>query len=367
MTDCQFQRGSVLVMVVFVVSIIVALSVRFTSDFQLTVARIEQHMIHTQLQQYLHSVENFASWVLIEDAKKDDSNGHFKSNGAGGNYDHLQEEWNSLLHTPIETATISAKLTDALSYFNVNQLLGRPQGYNPNGVFSQRFTVAQKRFVRLLQTHPDDLVDSILAQQITDAVVDWIDSDNTISGIGGAESYYTTLKPPYRAANQLFISVTELRQVRGITPEIYDYLKTVVVALPNTVGININTALPAVMRSLNQKDTETPLSKEDVDILVASRPPPRGESDDNEAINHTIDGYTSVDDFFKSDGAQRVFGGEVGLLPPKEGLRTGSEYFILEAEATLLDYQRQQTSMLKREMVATGFKVRVLRRAREQL
>ena len=126
MTRYQSQRGSVLVIVAFVVSIIVALSARFTSDFQLAVARTEQHVIHTQLQQYLHSVENFASWVLIEDAKQDDADGRFKGNGVDGNYDHLQEEWNNPLQAPIEDVTISASLKDALSYFNLNQLPGRP-------------------------------------------------------------------------------------------------------------------------------------------------------------------------------------------------------------------------------------------------
>jgi len=360
------QQGTVLVIAVFVVTIIVGIAARFTGDFQLAVARAEQHLIHAQLQQYLYSVESFAGWVLIEDAKADNDNGQYEKEGKSGSFDHLEEEWNNELQAPIEEAKVAASLEDALSRFNLNQLTGRPEPYNANGDFSQRYTVAQKRFIRLLQTDPDSLVDSALAQQITDAIIDWIDADNTVSGIGGAENgYYESLEPAYHSANRPFISVTELRQVRGITPEIYAYISTLVVALPNTEGFNLNTALPALLRSLNERNTETPLALADAENLISTRPKVRQEAEDlGQAANEA---FESVDAFLNSSGTAQIFGNDPELWPSSEGLRTGSEYFILTAQVEIANYQRQQLSILKREAIDSGFKSSVIRRTREQL
>ena len=80
---------------------------------------------------------------------------------------------------------------------------------------------------------------------MTESIIDWIDEDNNVTGIGGAETaYYTSLDKPYRPANQLFASVSELRLVKGMTEELYLHLLPLVSALPETdTQINVNTAV----------------------------------------------------------------------------------------------------------------------------
>jgi general secretion pathway protein K len=353
----QRQKGAVLIIAVFITSIIVAIAARFTGEFQLSVARTEHHIIHTQLQQFLYSVEDFAGWVLIEDAQTDTNNGRYAKNGIYGNYDHLQESWTKTLQAPIEEAVVEASLEDALSRFNLNQLQGRPAPYNAQGLFNERFTTAQQRFMRLLQTHPDGTVDSTLAESITQAVIDWVDVDSTITGQGGAEdAYYASLDPPYRPANRFFISVTELKQVKGMTNEIYDYLAPLLIALPNNQGFNINTASVALMRSLNQQNIEAPLSEEAATILMAGRP---------QNANETA--YESANDFLESSEANQIFDTNPTFWPVANGLRTGSEFFILTAKVSLVGYEQQLTSIIKRVSTQTGVKTIVLRRTREQL
>ena len=364
------QRGSVLLIAVFITSVIVAIAARFTGDFQLSVARAGHNIIGTQLQHYVYSVEEFASWVLEQDADNDNSNGRYVKGGQQGSYDHLQEEWVTEMVVPVDDATIKAQLTDALSRFNINQLQGRPTPYNPQGTFNERFTTGQQRFMRLLQTQPDELVDTTLAQSITEAVIDWIDSDNSITGQGGAEdSYYSSLDVPLRTANQLFVSITELRQIKGVTNEIYNYVEPLLIALPSDVGFNINTALVPVMRSLNQQNIETPLSESDVELLMSERPllQEAGALDEVENTADTRQAFESVNDFLESDVISRAFDNDPDFWPDAEGLRTGSEFFILETEVIINDYQRQQISLLKRELTPEGVKTKVLRRTRQQL
>ncbi len=362
------QQGAVLIIALFVVSIIVAVTTRFAGDFQLSVARSEQQIVGAQLQHYLYSVESFASWALIQDAQADKDNNRYEKNGMQGNYDHLGEEWTSELAVPIEEATVQANLEDALGRFNVNQLQGRPSPYKPNGLFAERFTIAQQRFVRLLQTHPDGVVDLSLAQLITEAVIDWVDTDDAVTGIGGAESdYYQSLEKPYRAANQFLSTISELRKVKGMTDEIYQYIAPFLIALPNTQGINVNTASLTVMRSLNQVNVETPLSEEDANTLISFRPSGVSAETNLQSTSSANGAYESVNDFLESSSANTVFDADSKLWPPAQGLRTGSEYFILSAEAKIVNYRRRQLSIIKRKTIATGITTAVIQRTRGEL
>jgi general secretion pathway protein K len=241
-----------------------------------------------------------------------------------------------------------------------------------------------------------------------------VDVDSTPTGQGGAENnYYASLDPSYRAANRFFVSVTELRQVKGMTNEMYDYLEPLLIALPNAEGFNINTASVALMRSLNQKNVATPLSEEDAEMLISNRSavtvtvivdnsdlpePPIAEAvesvddlQDPEMLiinrsaviarggnsdlagpslietHESVEAYESVEIFLTSNQASQIFGTDSAFLPSANGLRTGSEYFILTAKVSMLDYQRSQISIIKRESTADSVKIKVIRRTREQL
>jgi general secretion pathway protein K len=92
-----------------------------------------------------------------------------------------------------------------------------------------------------------------LDPSLADAVVDWLDNDDS-PRVGGAESsYYEALPFPYKAKNDLFDSIDELRLVRGFTPEIFEKLRPFV-TVTSSGKVNINTAPKEVLMSLSAGD-----------------------------------------------------------------------------------------------------------------
>lgn len=59
-----------------------------------------------------------------------------------------------------------------------------------------------------------------MTEDIADAILDWLDDDDTPRLYGVESEYYESLSPPYKAANGGFKSLDELLQVAGVTPEL---------------------------------------------------------------------------------------------------------------------------------------------------
>ncbi len=120
--------------------------------------------------------------------------------------------------------------------------------------------IAIARFTLLLQA-------LALPPELLPAILDWLDADGDTRFPNGAEDeYYTRLEQPYRAANGPFADVSELRLVRGITPEIYAKLAPHVCVLGNSVPLNVNTASAEVLMSVGPG-----LDRAAADLLVTSR------------------------------------------------------------------------------------------------
>ncbi|HKX05778.1 MAG TPA: general secretion pathway protein GspK [Methylomirabilota bacterium] len=96
---------------------------------------------------------------------------------------------------------------------------------------------------------------------ITDSVQDWRDADE-LHRLHGAESdFYLSLPVPYRARNGDIQDAAELRQIRGVTSELYAGAgdrpglgELVTAAAVNTV--NLNTASPLVLKALGLSEAE---------------------------------------------------------------------------------------------------------------
>lgn len=59
-----------------------------------------------------------------------------------------------------------------------------------------------------------------MTEDIADAILDWIDEDNLPRAYGAEDSYYQGLNPAYQPRNGPLQSLSELLQVRGVTPEL---------------------------------------------------------------------------------------------------------------------------------------------------
>jgi type II secretory pathway component PulK len=65
-----------------------------------------------------------------------------------------------------------------------------------------------------------------MTEDIADAILDWIDADNLPRAYGAEDSYYQGLSPSYQPRNGPLQSLSELLQVRGVTPELLYGLDT---------------------------------------------------------------------------------------------------------------------------------------------
>ncbi|MGH7323412.1 MAG: general secretion pathway protein GspK [Candidatus Rokuibacteriota bacterium] len=116
-----------------------------------------------------------------------------------------------------------------------------------------------ERVHRLLQ---DLGLDKNARDVLVDSLMDWRDA-NEEHRLNGAESddYYLKLPVPYRARNANLESVTELLQIRGVTPRLYygaegtpGLADLVTVKTPGQV--NINTVSDRVLRAHGFADAE---------------------------------------------------------------------------------------------------------------
>ncbi len=95
-------------------------------------------------------------------------------------------------------------LTDESGKLNLNSLVA----WQANSALSLTDATA-RNFLLNLPYMTNDLADSIL---------DFIDADDTARQYGAESDYYTTLSPPYRAANGPLQSLDDLLLVKGVTP-----------------------------------------------------------------------------------------------------------------------------------------------------
>lgn len=142
----------------------------------------------------------------------------------------------------VVVGNFTGKVEDLQARFNINNVLDENgKARNDGGIETLKSLVILNQ----------------LPESYADALIDWIDPDTVIRSGDSAESdYYLSGSIPYRAANQPFTDISELRLVRLEIPDpkkkeryLQRFLSTVTV-LPTFTKININTANPSVLEAL---------------------------------------------------------------------------------------------------------------------
>lgn len=321
------QRGTVLVLVLLIVALVAALSVKFAAQYQLGLARAESRWHGAQARAFLEGTEEVAK-LMFSLADNDP------------NIDFLGEDWSA--QVPIDDEGVSgvAQLSDASARFNLNDLYSPLVADKPIGN-AERYSEPQRRFIRLLQTFPDLPLNQNEAEYLLEALLDWIDPDDNESGMGGAEAnYYRGLQTPYLPANSLFKTPDELRLVRGFSerPALVMRLQDFVTVLPvDKVGLNINTIEPAsprgdginnLLRSINDQANLEPLSPAEAEQFISERPET---------------GYAEPAAIGES--WNRLFSGRTLQL---DGLTVKTQFFWLNSTVQLLDQRRTLRSLMQR-------------------
>lgn len=324
----QSQRGAALVVALLIFAVSAALVVAMKSEFTRYFARTANILLAEQAHAYLRGAEDLASMVLLRDWDSDKE--------AGLTRDDLTEAWafKGAPYALDEGGWMTGSIEDLQGRFNLNALAERITEPKP-GEF--RFTAAQAQFIRLLQALEEPEVSEYEAILITEAVSDWLDADGNASADGAEDDYYYGLDPAYRAANRPMASVSELRSVANITPQIYQALAPWVTVWPrDPEKMNIHTAPAMLLRTLNTDKDLSPLSESDVESLVQYR---------------EETGFVDKADFRENP----VFSGKKDKMTQAfDLLGESSSYFLLQAEVEVAERNMRLYSVLHRDQRAVS-------------
>lgn len=319
------QGGAALIVAMLIFALAAALVVAMRSEFNRYYQRSANILSDEQVQAYLRAGEELAGMVLKRDYDQDKQNEIAR--------DDLTEIWNSdevKQPMPLEgIGWIRGELQDLQGLFNLNLLAERIE-IEPGQ--PRKFTPQQQQFIRLLQALGEPAISQQEAIVITDAISDWLDDDQLPALSGAEDTYYSGLTPAYRTPNRSLVSVSELRAVANITPDIYAALLPWVAALPEETTLNIHTAPATVLRSLNEDDNLNPLTEEEGEVLR------NAEYQDKKAF---MESPVFVDKKDKMDGVSALLG-------------ESSSYFLLSATAKVADREMRLYSVLQRRARSIG-------------
>jgi general secretion pathway protein K len=234
------QRGVALIMAIVLVAIATVLAVHIGTRAALDLRRTMGLTALDQGWQVALGAEAWAAEVLHDDLEDTDT-------------DNLAEAWaQPLPPLPIDGGEVRGTLEDMQGRFNLNNLVDADRKPNEASVkIFERLLVligAQARWARIM--------------------ADWIDAD-TIPGIpeGAEDGTYLSQNPPYRAANVLVTTTTEMMALPGMTRDEFERIRPYVAALPVGTTINICTAKAPVLAAL----VEGGMDFGEADLLAANR------------------------------------------------------------------------------------------------
>lgn len=243
----QQQRGAALIIAILVVALISVLAIGMSSEHWITVKRSSNQILGEVAYSYLRAAEKIAIRAMEIDL----------ATSSGTDVDYCQEPWAlDRLVLGLDEGAYEIEVEDLSGRFNINNLLDNDPANHSKAV---PYNIHQARFIRLLQSfndHPDleNNIDLTTAIFLTEAVMDWLDNNSNPRASGAEDGSYDSLDDQfnYLAANQAMVSVSELNLIANMPADLYALLKPHITVWPKNGGsINVNTATPNVLRSLN--------------------------------------------------------------------------------------------------------------------
>ena len=287
------EKGVALITVMLILALATILAVSMSSRQQLDIHRSANVFNFEQAYQYVLGAESWGKQILIRDSQDNKT-------------DSFNDDWAMVLPAlPIEGGKMTGQIEDLQAKFNINNLVlnGKPQKLHV-----ERF----KRLLRNLE----------LNEELSSAIIDWIDSNEEIGFSGAEDNEYLNLSPAYRTANQAMQDVSELLLIKGMDFETYEKLRPYVCVLESDTEININTASAEILSSI-VKD----LTIEEAKSLIEDR--------DKEV-------YKDVAGFLEHPLLKQK-------KVKKDGLSVSTQYFQLNSTAQIERINVEYTTILHRE------------------
>ena len=298
------QAGVALLTILVMVALATILAATIAKRQTNTAENTGYLMRQNQSLLYAKSAEAFFSELLNQDSDN------------GNSVDHLQENWAKPMPPfPVEDGSVSGRLIDESGKFNLNNLV-KVDG-------NQVDESARRWFEKLLQRVG-------LPAELSQAVIDWQDSNDETMGAMGAESnYYQGLDPAYLTPNTKFHSVEELKLVRGFEGKNFDLIRPYVTALPEQIKVNMNTAPALLLASIDPK----------VDVKAVEQ--------ELKTKQTNLTYFNNIDDLWKLNAFSGIE--EQSKNDAATFLDSKSNFFVAQIEVDLSDRKRQFTSLMMRK------------------
>jgi len=235
------ERGIALIVVLLVIIIIVAVTVQLNYGTRSDVYEAANFSDGIRLTYIAKSGFNYGiAWLLVDKTVQDT----------------LTDEW-------ADPHRISDKSEELFSGGGFEVVIEDESGKIPINKLVQGNTVNQfirDMMIRLLKEPPIAL-DPKQAEDIVDAMKDWMDADGDVTGGGAENTYYHSLTVPYDVKNGPLDSLEELLMIKGVTEQIYYGTEESpglrrLLTIYSDGKININTAPRRVLRVLAPEITD---------------------------------------------------------------------------------------------------------------
>jgi general secretion pathway protein K len=245
---CSNRRGVALILVLLVISIITALTIKLNRDTRSGVYEAANLSDGIRLRYIAQSGFHVGEALLLADKNA---------------FDALTELWANTEMISLQSerffdnGSFKLMIEDEGGKIAINRLVSG-NGYNP---------LIRDLLLRLL-TGPYFRLERGKAVELTEAIKDWIDADDEVTGGGAERSYYAALERPYTAKNAPLDCIEELLMVKGVSLDLF-YGKGDSPGLFRCLTVfsdgrvNINTAPKYVLRALAEEMTDEEVERLD--------------------------------------------------------------------------------------------------------
>lgn len=296
------QRGVALITALLIVALVTVVAVAMVSRQQLDIRRTGNLLAADQSYLFALAGETWAKQILLEDQQK-------------STIDSLTEDWATPLPSvPVDRGSVGGRIEDLQGRFNLNNLIDEK---------GEAQAVQLKALQTILEEAGREQEEIQFSPFMVNRVLDWIDPDPDPAADGAEDLDYLNLDVPYRSANRLMVSPSELAAISGFSLAEVNALLPLVSTLPEPTPVNINTASQAVLMSLH----------EDISAAVAAD---LIEQREDEAFAKVEDAVKQLKDDY-----------EITLDPKR--ISVGSDYFLLSIDATIGQTELRLYSVLRRK------------------
>ena len=293
-------KGAALIMALFVTAIIASISAGLFSMVSMNIENEKNMLSEQQAIITTLSLESFTKKYLTQ--KENRTNLVLTAN----NFNQK-----SPINLPLERGNLEANIVDMGQCFNLNSLIlisatGEEIANTDNLDF----------FKNLMKSL---FIEEQKIEEITPAIVDWLDKDSfPDTYLGVEDDFYKNEKISRLSSNQFFYDITELRDIKGVTEEIFQKLKPYV----------------CVINSLNTKININSLNPFYPNILVALSSNTLSDLEARNILNNKpLTGYSSVTNFLNLPEIKTSFSSKFS----KANLVLETNYFILNTNIKIDD------------------------------